>query len=250
MNKIKTLLVSSLLSISASALASDFNADSFFMNPYVAVEGAWRHLPWETGYGDRHFKNEYSNVNFILGAQFHRHFALEGGYQSTDLKQKQMYYFGDGNNYGEPALGFLLPALAREQSTHIAESQLRGWHLNLLGLWPLFSKTTLYASAGAAWMRFYVSTVPIIPGREANLVSHWQSDRKAKFRLGLGIKQMITDHFGARLFWNWENTHLAGRTLGTGITVPEQSSDYYTAKSKSSSLIGLGFYYQLNPNPA
>lgn len=248
MNNFKKILTSCLLIMLAPIKASAFIDGDFFLNPYVATEAAWRTLSWETGYGEDHFKEEFSNVNLIAGAQFHKHFAVEAGVQTTNRLQKQMHYPGDGNVGGGPVLGFWPEDGLRDAVTHFAEAQVKGWHLNLLGLWPVpsLNDTTLYTSVGVAWMRFNVSTVPVIDGNAANFVSHWKSSQDAIFRFGLGVKHMITDNFAARIFFNWENT---GSLNGTAL-VPESAppQGIYTAKMKSSSLVGLGFYYQFCPH--
>lgn len=253
MNKLKTLSTGCILALSFSSTSSQAyygQEQGFFLNPYVAAEAAWRDLSWETDLGDGHFRENFANVNLIAGAQFHNYFALEGGFQATDRRQQQSFYLGDGT-VAAPALGFIDPGL--DSATHHADAELRGWHLNLVGLWPVLPDTTLYASVGAAWMRFYVSTVPTTTTNTAQPVARWESNHKAMLRLGLGVKQMITDHFGARVFFNWENTNkLEGRTLGQFVVteVPTLDTEFYTAKTKNSYLVGLGFFYQLCPNKA
>ena len=66
--------------------------EGFFFNPYVAVEEGYRHAPWESLYGERHFRENFRNTNFILGAQVHEYFAVEGGFQTTDRREKQEFY--------------------------------------------------------------------------------------------------------------------------------------------------------------
>jgi len=247
MNIFKKMLVSILLIAFMPIKAFAFIDGDFFFNPYVATEAAWRTLSWETGYGEDHFKEEFGNLNLIAGAQFHKYFAVEAGVQTTNRLQKQMHYPGDGNIGGGPVLGFWPVDGLRDSVTHFAEAQVRGWHLNFLGLWPVpnLRDTTLYTSLGIAWMRFNVSTVPVIDGNAANFVSHWESSQDAIFRFGLGIKHMITNNFAARIFFNWENTSgLEGTALVSG-TDPQ---GIYTAKMKSSALVGVGFYYQFCPH--
>ncbi|HET9843053.1 MAG TPA: hypothetical protein VFP93_00170, partial [Gammaproteobacteria bacterium] len=145
------------------------NLYEFFLNPYVGVEGAWRHWPWDAEFGERHFKENYMNHNGVIGLQFHTFFAIEAGYQTTDRQQKQKFYNGDGFT-AEPVLGFLRPFGDRAPVLHIAEARMSGPHINLIGLLPILNATTLYASLGVAWMRFYVSTVGINDD-VANIVS-------------------------------------------------------------------------------
>ncbi|MCS5708880.1 outer membrane beta-barrel protein [Candidatus Berkiella cookevillensis] len=253
MDKFKKLALSTLLLASTPfAAATAFLGSDFYVNPYVAAEAGWRHSPWESAFGERHFKEQHTNLNFILGAQFHDYFAVEGGFQTTDQRQKQSFYFGAQNVTEEPVLGFLNGAGNEASSLHMAQSKIDGWHLNLVGLLPVLPKTTLFASVGVAWMKFHVNTVPVYDHNvltTANPVSQWNSSRDAVLRLGIGVKQMITENFGSRLFLNWENTSLEGRIPGTGVVNPPTlDSEFYTAKSKNSYVVGLGFYYQFCPS--
>jgi opacity protein-like surface antigen len=185
----------------------------------------------------------------VLGAKVHQYFAIEGGYQTTNRQEKQEYYHGDATVV-EPILGFIDPGA--DASMHISQAELRGWHINLIGKLPLNQTTELYALLGVAWNRFYVSTAPVFSNAPANLVSHWQSDEKSMLRLGAGLDKMLTSNFGVRASFVWEEAGtLEGTTVGTGITNPPvNSSELYTAKSKDSYVLGLGFYYQLCPNQA
>lgn len=247
MNKLKKLFVISAFAALAPIKTFAFHGQDFFFNPYVATEAAWRTLSWENAYGDGHFKENFGNVNFIFGAQFHQYFAAEAGFQTTNRKQKQTHYPGEAPVGGGPVLGFQPAAALREAVTHWAEAELQGWHLNLLGLLPVptMPDTTLYASIGLAWSEFKVSTVPVSTNIAAQHVTSWQSGNDTILRLGVGIKHMITNNFAARVFFNWEDT---GSLEGSALVPLYQPQGTYTAKMKSSYLVGLGFYYQLCPH--
>lgn len=248
MNKFKKLALSTLLLASTPfAAATAFLGSDFYVNPYVAAELASRNMSWETDFGKGHFRQQAPNANFIFGVQFHDYFAVEGGFQATDRRQQQSFYHGNQLDFAAPALGFVEPTF--EPSTHHAESEVKGWHLNLVGILPVLPSTSLYATLGAAWMQFDVSTVATTDPSVAQPVIRWDSNNKTIFRVGIGVKQMITENFGARLFYNWEGTNkLEGSIPGPFIVDPPAPTESYIAKSKSSNLFGLGFFYQLCPN--
>lgn len=249
MNKFKKLALSTLLLASTPfAAATAFLGSDFYVNPYVAAELASRNMSWETDFGKGHFRQQAPNANFIFGVQFHDYFAVEGGFQATDRRQQQSFYHGNNADFAAPALGFVDPAF--ERATHHAESEVKGWHLNLVGLLPVLPSTTLYATLGAAWMQFDVSTVATTLTNPAQPIARWNSSNKAVFRAGVGVKQMITEQFGTRLFYNWEGTNRLAGTTPEPITLedPLLLTQFYKASSKASHLFGLGFFYQLCPS--
>lgn len=256
MNKFKKLALSTLLLASTPfAAATAFLGSDFYVNPYVAAELASRNMSWETDFGKGHFRQQAPNANFIFGVQFHDYFAVEGGFQATDRRQQQSFYHGDGplgGNFAAPVLGFIDDPVF-DPKTHHAESEIKGWHLNLVGILPVLPTTSLYASIGAAWMQFDVSTVATTTNLPAQPIARWNSD-KAVFRAGVGIKQMITENFAARLFYNWEGTNRLEATVAEPVAViaaagaPLLPNQFYKASSKASHLFGLGFSYQLCPN--
>lgn len=247
-------LAATFITTSANAFIGNLTKD-FFFNPYVGAEVAARNMDWESGFGDKHFKENFTNTNLFFGAQFHRNLAIEAGFQTTNTRDNQAYYLGvNGAGIQDPVLGYLPdPVLGNEVSSiHFSQAKVDGWHLNLVGLLPVLPTTTLFASIGAAWTKFHVSTVPIYDAAGAVFpdtiqhVSSWESSRKARLRLGVGVKQMITQHLGTRLSFNWEKTK--GLTGSVPFTYPTGDTGVYTAKSKNSYLIGLGFFYQLCPD--
>ncbi|HET9843848.1 MAG TPA: hypothetical protein VFP93_04255, partial [Gammaproteobacteria bacterium] len=72
------------------------------------------------------------------------------------------------------------------------------------------------------------------------------------FRLGLGVKQMLTPNFGAKIFYYWENTNrLTGSFAPAphiGALIPTIDTDFYNAQAKNNQLIGFGLFYQLCPS--
>lgn len=241
-----------ILLLPFSAFAS-FNWN-WNLNPYVGIDGAWRHMDWAKGFGEGHFDKDYQNGSAFLGLQLNEYLAVEGGYQRTNRVQKQQFYFGD-DDVG-PILGFVPPQGDRDSRLFISDAEMRGMHFSLLGLWPVNEETTIFGLLGAAWNRFYVSTVAIRnrtvlgDGRSTQQVIRWESQREPVIRLGIGLSQAITKRFRGRIFLIWEDTsRLAGSSPGNdvdnGVAIlnPGLVTDAYTAKSKPSTLLGIGFSY-------
>ena len=218
--------------------------DGFYFNPYAGAELGWRHLPWESAFGERHFRENFQNANFVLGAKIHKYFAIEGGYQTTNRQDKQEYYFGDALGISEVVLGY--KDGNNDAVLHITQAELRGWHLNLLGRYSFEQSLSLFALVGVAWNRFYASTAPVYANTPATLVKHFRSDEKPVLRLGLGVDKMITSNFGTRLSFTWEETSRLSATVRAPDDVAEEG--LFNASSKDSYVVGLGFYYQLCPN--
>lgn len=256
--KARIALLLSILLCPLTAFAS-FNWN-WNLNPYVGIDGAWRHMDWAKGFGEGHFDKDYQNGSAFLGLQLNEYLAVEGGYQRTNRVQKQQFYFGNlAANHIDPILGFVPGSGERGSRLHISEAEMRGLHVSLLGLWPVTCKTKLFALAGVAWNRFYVSTVPIedvdpavaAVTKAGQQVTRWRSQREARARFGGGVKHMLTPKLAARIFVIWEDTALFGSAPGNGANLvqlpnPVASTDSYTAKSKHSLLSGLGIEYHFD----
>src|SRR5690606_33886449 len=112
---------------------------------------------------------------------------------------------------------------------YLSNISAHAWHLNLEGFWAICPQTELTALIGIAWMEMFFDTVAVTDPTVATPVARWNSGNHALFRMGVGLRQMITQHFGARIQAIWENTSkLEGTTavpLPLGVEVPISQAD-------------------------
>lgn len=231
----------SMVSTSSFALLQEWE-----FCPAVGMDFGMRKWEFDSGFGEEHFREHYPDMNIYVAARFYKYLGFEGGYEQTFRQQKQQFY-GDSS----AVLGFLDPSNPTEKM-YISDAFMHGWHLNLTGFYPICPKlrTELTGLIGVGWLTAHYSTVPILDGNPATPIARWDSDTRSVLRLGLGLRQMITDNFGLRFQAVWEDTS----KMETSILVPEgqggtgvanSSRDFYTVKPDSSYLLNVGFFFQI-----
>ena len=220
----------------------------WFFKPYIGGDLGAQRLEWEQGFGDFHFREHYPFMNLNLGVMLHPYIGVEMGYEHMFERQRKQYYTDT-----VPVLGFyghVLTGLG-EQS-YLSEAHMNGFNLNLLLRYPVLEKTELVALFGAAWNRLEVNTLMIQDGNAANRPLFWQSDRTAIARIALGVRHMITDNFGGRIMYLWENTSKLDARLYPGadivanqaVLTPGDPASSFHAQPKNSHTFMAGFFYQ------
>lgn len=124
----------------------------------------------------------------FAGWQFHRNFAIEGGY--FDLGKAE-------------ARGFVGAVEAN------AGAKVHGWELLAVGLLPLNPQFSLFAKAGVARTRVNVSGSAALG---STTLSTSSSDTSTDFTFGVGAQYLFTPHLGARLEWQRYNDVGGGNT--------------------------------------
>lgn len=212
-------------------------------SPFIGVDAGVRHLDFDTGYGKEHFRDNYPHTNFYIATEFCTYFGLEIGYEQSYRQDKYSYYDASVN-----ALGFQIS----DDVVYLSESHVQGWHIDLLGFWPICPKlgTELTGTIGVAWLKGHYDTLPIA---DSNIIGPnladsigWSSGNEAVFRFGIGVKQMLACNFGTRLQIIWENTN----KLSASTPVPfrqlfGEPDANYNVHAKSGYVATLGFFFQL-----
>lgn len=241
-SKIAIGLIAMVLSTAASATIWD----QWEFKPYVGVDTSLRNISFEKSFGREHFRHDYPDTNFYLGTYMHKYLGLEGGYEHMYRQTKNQFY-----NDTQPVLGFT-GNLGLGDQLYISDASLGGWHINLLGFWPVLPSTEITGTLGVAWlkMKFETTLIQDAPGSAATRPALWETDGRALIRVGLGVRHMITEHFGARFQWTWENTSQLEATIpvgvdSNGVVVPTILPNNYTVYPKNTHLFGLGFFLQM-----
>lgn len=220
--------------------------DQWEFKPYVGVDANLRNISFEPNFGGEHFRNDYPDTNFYLGTYMHKYLGLEGGYEHTYRQTKNQFY-----NQSQTVLGFT-GNLGLGDQLYISDAQMDGWHINLLAFWPVLASTEITGTLGVAWLKMKLETTMIQgpDGTSAHRPTMWESDSRAVIRFGLGVRHMITEHFGTRLQWMWENTSQLEATIpvgidNNGVLNPNILQNNYTVYPRNSQTIGLGFFLQM-----
>lgn len=223
------------------------NIDAWGIKPNIGIDVGLKNQSFNSGFGDLQFRNDYPETNVYLGMKFHPFLGLEAGYQHMYRQQREQFY-----NIGVGVLGSSpLLAGALDQRLFISDVWGQGWNLSLLGFWPICprTKTEIMASVGLVWQKLYYSTTVISDGLTATPLAMWESSDRSMFRLGLGIRQMITKHFGSRLQVFWEDTSKLSASFPVpvgqgGVSFPITAADNYTVRPRDNYSVLLGFFFQ------
>lgn len=202
-----------------------------------------RHQEFQTGFGNDHFSEHHADTNFYVGTTICQYFGLEAGYEHMYRQDKRQFYPAESVVLGFFDITHVDPDL------YISDVFTQGWHFDVIGLWPVLPKTQLTASIGIAWLKMFFDTVAITePNIVATPVVRWESENQAVARIAVGIRQMITQQFGARFQAVWEKTSgLQGTIpvpLPLGVFEPINQGDNYTVKAGNSFLVGVGLFFQ------
>lgn len=242
-----TLALTTLLfSNFAAASYQDWDVGRVDIQPTVGIDVGLHHQRFQNQFGQDQFHENYPATNIYIGARLHRYFGVEAGYEHMYRLTDRQYY-----EAGKPVLGFTPPAGDISQRLYFADLSANGWNFNLQGFWPLCDKTgtELMASVGMNWAKVFYSVSAITDQNAASDYTKWQSSRKGEWRFGVGIRQMITKHFGSRLQVLWQESS----RLNASAEVPSQLNgdnqggvQAYTVNPRGLGyVVNLGFFFQL-----
>ena len=240
-----TALCLASLCLNSTSVAAFWIGD-VALNPFIGFDAGVRHHNFDTDYGRELFRRNYPDTNFYIATQICEYWGLEVGYENSYRQNKNQFYFGN-----DPTLGFVPGADLNR--LYLSDAFVNGWHLDLLGFWPICRKlgTELTGTIGVAWLKAHFQTTMIaeaIGNSEGTLGStaYWQSGSTTLLRGGIGIRQMLGCHLGARLQIIWENTS----NMSASVEVPELQAfsmpGIYQVNSNNTFVATLGFFFQLD----
>lgn len=242
-------LIIVLMMMSRVALATGWtDLDDWGVKPNLGIDVGVKRQSFNNAFGEQHFRQDYPESNLYFGVKFHPYVGMEVGYQSVYRQQRWQYY---DEGFGVLGSSATLPG-GLEQRTFSSDVHGQGWNISLLGYWPVCpkTKTELMLALGMAWQKLYYSTVVALDDNPATPLAMWDSDTRAMFRAGVGIRQMITKHFGSRLQVFWEDTSKLSATFPVpvgqgGVSTPTTPADNYTVRPRDNYSVLLGFFFQI-----
>lgn len=246
-----------LLLSQMSFAALDLSTRSFFINPYVGVDGGWRNLDWHESFGEDVFRKDYPELDAYLGVQFHRFFAFEFGHEEAFKRKSDRRVNNDnfGASLGQQFLGFNFADNGLVQNFYtFSEARLSGYHFNLVTFIPLSKCTQVMGLLGGVKQKLHLGT-RIFAQQQDNVVEfseilpiRW-SQSKSVLRFGIGVRHFVSPRVGFRLFYLHENTSHYHLTTPVDVVLftPINSTDNVTAKARSSHRVGLGVVFQFCP---
>lgn len=256
MSKKLALLAAPVIALAASSSANSSEwGDWSSVKPYVGVDAEWRHMNFKRGYGDNVFKRNTPQGNAYVGVRLSDYFAIEAGYQAAKKKSRSCAI-----KQGDLLLGFdptdtsmnLGAAGFPDTLNIVGTTQIKGAHLNLLGILPVWGeyRIQLIGSVGYASLKAKQSLKVIdatgggVPTIQFNGYDAY-SKRKNVLKLGAGLQHMLTDNWGIRAMFKWENTQriqIPG-TLFQGVDPNTMALQTATVRLKNSTIYSLGTFF-------
>jgi len=202
------------------------------LTPYVGADVQSRHMNWGKGLGDNLFAHDAMQGNVYVGVKFNEYFGVEGGYESTDKKDRNAKLSSGDINAGIPVASVPFATLQ-----YITTSRISGHHISVTASAPISDEYRLkvlgivgIASLKASLFRHTTSFVAGgIPLPSPDVIF---SKRKNLLRLGAGLEHMITETWGVRASLIWENTNrlkVSGVSRSASPTVQAKNSLLYSA---------------------
>lgn len=224
---------------------SSLQAHPWNINPFIGADVSWRHLPFQEGYGEGFFQDNYYAPMILAGFRFLDIFALEAGWGKSGKREKNTFYSAD-----QMVLGFDLLNTFNENQIQLASSDYDNWRVTLSGDYFLNDAFSIFIAGGVSMIRLSFHTQPI--GEFTNFtnpVVEWNTKRKAVGRFGLGARYFLTSNISLQGSAFWENTSSLTKSTPAdeALFPPTSISDYYTVKAKNSGLLEFSIVYQLCP---
>jgi hypothetical protein len=247
--EIKSLICLSGIFFSTSLFAMSLY-DGWTFRPNVGLDVGVQKQAFETGFGEEHFREHYPQTNLYIGARIHEYFGVEVGYEHMYSLQKRQYYYGPNGQTTRVLGSNLLELNAVDGELYFSQAWQHGWHADLVGLWPVCKdRTFITVSAGVVRMQSHYETAFIASALGGTQPVDIKSDERYIARIGIGLRQMITDHFGLRVQALWEDTDKLEATAPlifpfAGAQFPTQATDNYTVRPKDSYSVNVGFFWQ------
>lgn len=239
MKKKLALLAAPIAMLAAStAMAANFCG----VTPYVGADAELRHMNFQRDFGRNLFTHNYPQGNLYAGVQINEYLAVEGGYETTEIKHRT-----NTLRTGDTVTGILID----EPDTSLvinSTGQVKGLHANLIGLLPICDLYRLkligmvgYARLQANFVRTSISLTDPTGTFLLNASEQTRTykARKSILRLGAGLQHMINCNWGVRAMLKWEDTKRF-KIAGEGGDVPS------SIRARNSFIYSIGTFYTFN----
>lgn len=238
-----TVLIFSTALFAANSSYAEIDMPEFKLTPYGGIDVGMQHIGFKAGYGDNLFEKHLPKGNIFVGLKFNDYFGVEGGYESTIQKTKNVTlgandtYLGMTTGIGGPFN--MNPGENLKASTKI---KISGWHFGITTEYPIYvnnvqNSLSLTSYLGLKKTRINLSsTTLIVAGVVDNgidLLNH--DNKKTLFKLSAGLQYFINNNFGLKISGSWENT---------SKFQPYNTKNTLRASLKNSISYSLGFLFK------
>ncbi len=194
---IKNLVLASAVAVCAAtpSLSQAFpDLDFGPFHPLLGVDGQYRNMEFQEGFGDNLWKETYPQANIYGGLRFGSYFGLVVGHENSKTRD-QTVNLAAGENF----LGVPLAATGALRGS----SNIKGTYVQVMGYYPLsFMKSTeIFLGIGAIHNKLDLEIQPL---NGDPIQNYHETDTHAKVEFG--VQKIICNHFGLRVVGGWENT--------------------------------------------
>jgi opacity protein-like surface antigen len=195
---VKNLVLASAVAVCAAtpSLSQAFpDLDLGAFHPIIGVDGQYRYMEFQNGFGDNLWKETYPQANLYAGLRFGSYFGFVVGHENSKTRDQTVNL-----SPGETFLGTnpFVGATAIRGS-----SDIKGTYAQVMGYYPLsFLKSTeVFLGIGAIHNKIHLE-YQFLDGSTSRNFNESDTHAKVEF----GIQKIICNHFGLRAVAGWENT--------------------------------------------
>lgn len=209
---------------------------SYAQQMYAGLDIGHNLNGFQKGYGKEVFASKSPFIDVQFGKMFKDNWGIEFGIAHTHNKKQKSDIIGTTDS---------LPGLAvtpRFNHATISESQRKNAYIALIGLYPLNKSISFFGAVGLSgtWMRneykpVIFDDISLISSQQTTLTKTFKTHGKTLI-LKAGAKYRITEGFGIKVSYSWENT---GKLKSKSSQSPHLDD---LVKHKNTSKIGIGFY--------
>lgn len=215
----KKLIVAGFLSSVSlfSTVASYAVASSEFkLTPYGGIDIGQQNTKFKPLFGDNLFKKHLPKGNFFVGVKFNDYFGIEGGYETTLQRKRDVVLNGvHRNDYLGAGRYSLLMLLPRDIARISSKSKISGWHMGITGEYPIYffsqqkRPLSIIGYAGIKHTTIKLTSNLYYHKDDPTMQTIYELNQKNKknlVRLSTGLQYFIHQNIGLRVIGSWENT--------------------------------------------
>ena len=206
-NSLKNTFTIAIFVFSALFSTTSFAAfKDLSFTPYGGVGVGMQHFGFKPGYGDNLFKKTLPKGNIFAGVKFCDYFGIEGGYETTLEKKRDVSLTA-----GDMNLGIAVPN-GVQSVNYSNKAKIAGLYASLVGEYRFYSTESyglsLIGDAGIKRTNVKLirnrSSVNGAPSGSSDILNN--NYRKTLLRVNDGLQGSIYEHFAIRALIGWENT--------------------------------------------
>ncbi len=196
-----------------------------FSKTSLGLDLGYTHVEWQEGFGKNHFVENVPAISIYLNKKLYDYLSAEIGMEDTTKSSRNTTY---SSNHRALDIPYTTPL------TYFSSSRLSGYYGAVELGYPISRSFDGFVSLGCSVSILKLETWPVRQGDVAKAKAN--SARKVIPRVGLGFRNLITDHFGITAKVIWEKT--------SSLKVDFDGPQKYKVRPGDTTKVTFGVYYQ------